>query len=389
MKNVKKFSFVNSDIQKQQRSKSFSKPCKKKHRKQCKNKSKKSEESKSGRSRHTKHSCKSKHSGHSRHRHKHHKHRHQCSKKHKHKHSHKDSNSSESKSRTPVMHARGISNQQQIYKSVTPKMGLRRNYLADNLKLKAEELIQRRVDRERRKNTEDINLEKLVPAKNDHTYETEEAEDNPFSYSMKKIHRPHKESMAKPLTEDSEDESPYSRKNSPNKYYKDMRVSENISRLMDDKRSTIKEQIEDEEEFTGSSLNISGNLHFIHASKKCKKQRESGASNASPQKDSEPHSMTSKRKYSDPNYKSDSTPPINVGEKPRKFTDNFNDMAAVKHKQKPKKTTDHENSTTIGGTSAITPWFRSKRDSGFEDYAASMISTPVMSKAKANRQEKE
>lgn len=167
------------------------------------------------------------------------------------------------------MQARKIQNNQ-MFKASTPKMTLRRNYLADNLKLKAEELIQRRINKERRKNTEDYQIEKLTVNKNPDSAESEDLEANPVTLpdkTMIKLKRHHKESMAKPLGDDSEDESPMSRKRSPSKYYKDMRVSENISRLMDDKRSTIKEQVEDEEEFTGSSLNISGNLHFIRSSK--------------------------------------------------------------------------------------------------------------------------
>ena len=50
-------------------------------------------------------------------------------------------------------------------------------------------------------------------------------------------------------------------------FYNDWRVNENISRLIDEKRSTIKEQAEDEEEFTGNSINISGNLQLIRSSK--------------------------------------------------------------------------------------------------------------------------
>lgn len=259
-------------------------------------------------------------------------------------------------------------------------MSLRRNYLADNLKQKAEELIQKRVDRERRKNTEDYKLEKLV-LKDNQTFETEGNEDNNFGHTSRAIKkfRHHKESMAKPLNDDSEDESPISKRHSPTKYYKDMRVSENISRLMDDKRSTIKEQIEDEEEFTGSSLNISGNLKFIHATKNCKRQRDSKTSKASPNNDSDQMNVTSKRKNSDPYKKGDSTPPINIGEKPRKFTDNFHEMKSMK---RPKAKNDQDNSTTIGGTSAITPLFKSRRDSNFEAYATSMISTPTVTTKK-------
>lgn len=261
----RKFSRIATEIKNNHRSKSFTKPGKNKEKKHCKRKAKKLSDN-SGED-------KSKHSDHSKHsrRHKHHKHRHQCSKKsrRKNKSDHKESNSSSSHSKTPTMQSRKIQ-KTPMYKASTPKMTLRRNYMADNLKLKAEELIQRRINKERRKNTEDYQIEKLTINKNPDSAESEDLEANPVTLpdkTMIKLKRHHKESMAKPLGDDSEDESPISRKRSPSKYYKDMRVSENISRLMDDKRSTIKEQVEDEEEFTGSSLNISGNLHFIRGSK--------------------------------------------------------------------------------------------------------------------------
>ena len=231
--------------------------------------------------------------------------------------------------------------------------------MADNLKLKAEELIQRRVNKERRKHTEDFKLEKLTINKCD---DSDESQENPTtqpdiqpSYKKKAMH---KESMAKPLGDDSEDESAISRKCSPNKYYKDMRVSDNISRLMDEKRSTIKEQIEDEEEFTGSSLNISQTLQFIRSSKHCNKQRGSIASKTSPNKESEPCSKTSKRKNSDPYFKCESNPTIDLAEKPRKFTDTFKEIDGFKNYKM--KAMDNDNrTTTIGGTTVIAPFFQS------------------------------
>ena len=176
-----------------------------------------------------------------------------------------------------------------IYKNIVPKMTLTRTYMADNLKLKAEELVQRRVDRERRKHTEDFQLEKLVANKDENGSESDtELNATPSNFSVKKKRMEHKDSVAKPLTEDSEDDaSPMTKRRSPTKFQNTFRVSDNVSRLMDDKRSTIKEQVEDEEEFTGSSLNISGNLHFIRGSKHCKN------------KESEPRSKSSKRKNSD------------------------------------------------------------------------------------------
>lgn len=144
--------------------------------------------------------------------------------------------------------------------------------MADNLKLKAEELVQRRVNREMRKHTEDLTLEKLVANReNDEEYDsdTEDRATPSNIVNIKKLYRHHKQSVSRPLPEDSEDEAtPMSMKMSPGKSPRDIRVSDNVSRLMDDKRSTIKEQVEDEEEFTGSSLNISGNLHFISGGKK-------------------------------------------------------------------------------------------------------------------------
>lgn len=146
-------------------------------------------------------------------------------------------------------------------------MTLTRNYNAQNLKMKAEELIQRRVNREMRKHTEDLTLEKLV-AQREH--EEEYSSDTDLGVSpndiinIKRLYRHHKNSVSKRLNDDSEDGAA----GSPNKSPKHFRISDNLSRLMDDKRSTIKEQVEDEEEFTGSSLNISGNLHFIQSSKR-------------------------------------------------------------------------------------------------------------------------
>ena len=192
-------------------------------------------------------------------------------------------------------------------------MTLTRTYMADNLKNKAKELVQRRVDRERRKNTEDFQLEKLVAYKDENESDSEsELKYTPsHSFSIKKAIR-HKDSVAKPLYDSDDGTSSVSRNRSPVKYQNSFRVSDNVSRLMDDKRSTIKEQVEDEEEFTGSSLNISGNLHFIRgSSKKCKK------------KDSEPHSKSSRRKNSDNLFCSDNASPILKVERPRKFTDNI------------------------------------------------------------------
>lgn len=132
---------------------------------------------------------------------------------------------------------------------------MRRHLLADNLKLKAEEMVMRRLRNERRKNTEDFKLEKLNLEERK-SCASEEAKEESKSASGKAVtraKRQHKGSMAKPLDEDDDDDSPMIRK------YACARegLSENLSRLINDKRSTIKEQVEDEEEFTGSSLNLS------------------------------------------------------------------------------------------------------------------------------------
>jgi hypothetical protein len=69
---------------------------------------------------------------------------------------------------------------------------------------------------------------------------------------------------------------------------------------------------------------------------------------------------------------------MGIAEKPRKFTDNMLESKMRKKKENHKQG-EHENSTTIEGTSAITPLFQSRKDStGFEAYAASMMSTPKM-----------
>ena len=104
--------------------------------------------------------------------------------------------------------------------------------------------------------------------KTEDSHESDEKDKTPSPNSkIMKVKRYHKGSVAKPLNEDSDDESSSLKKFPSLKFYNDWRVSDNVSRLIDDRRSTIKEQIEDEEEFTGSSLNISGNLHLIRSSK--------------------------------------------------------------------------------------------------------------------------
>lgn len=66
----------------------------------------------------------------------------------------------------------------------------------------------------------------------------------------------------------------------------------------------------------------------------------------------------------------------------------MNDARILKQTQK--RTHDQENSTTIGGTSVITPYIQSRKDSGFEAYAGSMISTPkIFTKSKRVNNDKE
>lgn len=288
-------------------------------------------------------------------------------------------------SKTPVAHTRKLNRPAPVFKNMVPVMQLTRKYQADNLKLKAEELIQRRVMKERRKNTEDIQLEKLVANNKNNNSSGDETENN-ITYdniSPKKTMVRHKESIARPLNDESEDESTTNRWNSPSKNYHNSRVSENISRLMDEKRSTIKEQVEDEEEFTGSSLNVSQNLHFIRSSGNCKKKEKDSLT--SKNKESEPQSKTtSKRKNSDYVMSLEATSPIDPIEKPRKFTDNLMSSKQMGYDKEERKTRDQDNST-IEGTSVVTPFMYSRHDSGFEAYATSALSTPTMQKGKVKR----
>lgn len=163
----------------------------------------------------------------------------------------------------------------------------------------------KRIRNERRKNTEDYRLEKLILEKTENSHESEEEKDIKMSPENKitTIKRYHKGSVSKPLIEDSEDESPTPKKILNSLFYNDCRVSENVSRLIDEKRSTIKEQAEDEEEFTGSSLNISGNFHLIRSSKNFTNKRESRSTVGGQVEDSERCSKNSKRKYSDSKLK--------------------------------------------------------------------------------------
>ena len=129
----------------------------------------------------------------------------------------------ENLSKTPVLHSRPIEkNQVQIYKGFSPKIALRRNYLAENLKLKAEELAMKRIRNERRKNTEDYKLEKLILDKTENSNDSEEEKEGLDSTSSKRFtkHRKHKGSISKPLYGDDEQESP-SRRMQNSSFYND------------------------------------------------------------------------------------------------------------------------------------------------------------------------
>jgi len=88
------------------------------------------------------------------------------------------------------------------------------------------------------------------------------------------------------------------------------------------------------------------------------------------------------RKNSDNLILSDSTSPIAIFEKPRKYTDNVYEIRRKRRKSKPKKVNDNEKSTTIEGTSVITPLMQSRKDSGFEGFVSSNTSTPTITKIK-------
>lgn len=83
------------------------------------------------------------------------------------------------------------------------------------------------------------------------------------------------------------------------------------------------------------------------------------------------------RKNSDNLKLSDQSTPIGIFEKPRKFTENI-----LENRKKPVQTSKNNNdkSTTIEGTSVVTPFMQSIKDSGFGEVAVPMISTPVMKK---------
>jgi len=152
--------------------------------------------------------------------------------------------------------------------------------------------------------------------------EVEEEEEDDVPMRMVKHH---KGSIAKPLDGDSEDALSYRRYSAEKIEFHD-----GLSRFIGDKRSTIKEQTEDEEEFTGSSIHVSGNLQMLRSSNLMNK-RESRSTVGGGMEDSEPHTKNSKRKYSDPNFGSGCSPSMKVNEsKPRKFTEDKNDFKMIK-----------------------------------------------------------
>lgn len=269
-----------------------------------------------------------------------------------------------------------MASQKLSHKSSSPfrvaaaKLALTRTYKADHLKVKAEELVMKRMQNELRKNTDDCHLVKLNLEQEDCNFESDE--NNSHNLSVKKIKRPHKESFAKPLFNEEDDESPLNKRLS-SKWGNDCKFNDNISRLMDEKRSTIKEQIEDEEEFTGSSQNFGDNLHKITLN--ILNKRDSKPSRGSQKEGSEENNRISLRKFSDQLFSNEKCEAIKVIEKKqRKLTENIDDTYFFKSN---KKVYDND-VTTQEGTSVITPAMGSRRESGFEGYTASITSTPVL-----------
>ena len=315
--------------------------------------------------------------------HKHHKHHsHHKSKSSDKLSSNKNENSS-SQSKTPVLHARKIENQVSSHKSSTPKFNSRRDIMASNLKFKAEELMMKRTYKEQRKKTEDIiaNRQMLRIEESNANDESDDDIQNNMLNSDKKIYkskRPHKESVAKPLNEDSDDESPNSKKFYSGKVFNEVKINDAMSRLIDDKRSTIKEQIEDEENFTGSSLNVSEHLHLVGMSKLILNKSDSKPESNENNEQGEEKPLKALRKFSDNLHGDGKCESMKIQEKKnRKYTENVDDWSFFKMS---KKLTEHE-TTTQEGTCVVTPFNKkSRKESGFEGYAAStsIISTPIL-----------
>lgn len=192
----------------------------------------------------------------------------------------------------------------------------------------------------------------------------------------RKMRKPHKESMAKPLNDSEDDDISPNSRNRKNPFYKDGYQSE-VSRFIDEKRSTIKEQMEEEEEFTGSSMNMStkfGGLKVQASSqpkKKCKKKKSSKIMN--PKVD---RSNTSEfqRKHSVEDSNTDvKDPQMTIQKNYRKFTENIGERMFQSNR--------NEMSTTLGGTSGVSPLVKTlRKESDYDGYAASvsMGSTPTM-----------
>ena len=97
----------------------------------------------------------------------------------------------------------------QMFKAFSPKIGVRRNYLAENLKHKAEELAMRRINNERRKNTNDYQLDKLIKEETEISDSDDDKLYNATNAAKDRLrNRKHKGSISKPLDEDYDERSP-------------------------------------------------------------------------------------------------------------------------------------------------------------------------------------
>ena len=158
-------------------------------------------------------------------------------------------------------------------------------------------------------------------------------------------------------------------------FYKDGYQSE-ISRFIDDKRSTIKEQMEEEEEFTGSSMNMSTTLGKLKAPKKCKNKKKKSKKklNGGSIERSHTNNVEPIRKFSGAisSHEKDNTP-MNVKPHHRKLTENVGDTTFHSNKH-------NDISTTLDETSGKVPKIYTWKESDLDGYAASvsMMSTPTL-----------
>lgn len=119
-----------------------------------------------------------------------------------------------------------------------------------------------------------------------------------------------------------------------------------MSKLIDDKRSTIKEQIEDEENLTGSNVSESQNSHLIGINKFILNNSDLKPDRAEFNQHDDEKNAKSHRKYSNHFYGDDKSGSMKVQEKKvRKFTENIDDSSFFKMS---KKLTDHETTTQEG-----------------------------------------